>query len=150
VGKYCEKRDPNLAYVAYERGQCDDALLRVCHENSLFKSEARYLVRRRDPELWAKVLQSTNASLRPICPTSSSVRAVPLLCFPIPLPSPIPTLSCCVSSAQCSIKPHCSALLASNLCSRARHDGCRAAREAGAGGQHLQHEPEPAEPAHPH
>ena len=27
VGKYCEKRDPNLACVAYKRGQCDDALV---------------------------------------------------------------------------------------------------------------------------
>lgn len=32
----------------------------MCNENSLFKSEARYLVRRRDPELWAEVLQETN------------------------------------------------------------------------------------------
>lgn len=27
VGKYAEKRDPNLACVAYKRGQCDDALI---------------------------------------------------------------------------------------------------------------------------
>jgi len=32
----------------------------VCNENSLFKSEARYLVRRRDPELWATILVETN------------------------------------------------------------------------------------------
>jgi len=60
VGKYCEKRDPHLACVAYERGQCDQELIRVCNENSLFKSEARYLVRRRDPELWAVVLKEEN------------------------------------------------------------------------------------------
>ena len=60
VGKYCEKRDPHLAYVAYERGQCDQELIKVCNENSLFKSEARYLVRRRDPELWATVLSEDN------------------------------------------------------------------------------------------
>ena len=47
VGKYCEKRDPHLACVAYERGSCDRELIKVCNENSLFKSEARYLVRRR-------------------------------------------------------------------------------------------------------
>lgn len=41
VGKYCEKRDPHLACVAYERGQCDRELINVCNENSLFKSEAR-------------------------------------------------------------------------------------------------------------
>jgi clathrin heavy chain len=37
VGKYCEKRDPHLACIAYERGQCDEELIRVCNENSLFK-----------------------------------------------------------------------------------------------------------------
>lgn len=36
----------------------------VCNENSLFKSEARYLVRRKDPELWAHVLEETNPSRR--------------------------------------------------------------------------------------
>lgn len=44
VGKYCEKRDPHLACVAYERGQCDRELINVCNENSLFKSEARLVV----------------------------------------------------------------------------------------------------------
>jgi len=29
VGKYCEKRDPHLACVAYERGQCDQELIDV-------------------------------------------------------------------------------------------------------------------------
>ena len=29
VGKYCEKRDPHLACVAYERGQCDQELIKV-------------------------------------------------------------------------------------------------------------------------
>ena len=32
----------------------------VCNENSLFKSEARYLVRRREPDLWAHVLNEEN------------------------------------------------------------------------------------------
>ena len=60
TGKYCEKRDPHLACVAYERGQCDRELIKVCNENSLFKSEARYLVKRRDPELWVEVLNESN------------------------------------------------------------------------------------------
>lgn len=60
VGKYCEKRDPHLACVAYERGQCDLELINVCNENSLFKSLARYLVRRRNLELWASVLEEDN------------------------------------------------------------------------------------------
>ncbi|XP_058808391.1 clathrin heavy chain [Phymastichus coffea] len=66
VGKYCEKRDPHLACIAYERGSCDRELIIVCNENSLFKSEARYLVRRRDPELWAEVLNEANPFRRPL------------------------------------------------------------------------------------
>lgn len=60
MGKYCEKRDPHLACVAYERGLCDRELIAVCNDNSLFKSQARYLVRRRDAELWAEVLADPN------------------------------------------------------------------------------------------
>merc|ERR1712241_1463698 len=68
VGKYCEKRDPHLACKAYERGNCDRELIAVCNENSLFKSEARYLVRRRDMELWAEVLndEGQNQYRRPL------------------------------------------------------------------------------------
>lgn len=66
MGKYCEKRDPHLACIAYERGQCDRELISVCNENSLFKSEARYLVRRRDPDLWAEVLLEGNPYKRPL------------------------------------------------------------------------------------
>ncbi len=38
----------------------------MCNENSLFKSEARYLVRRRDTDLWAQVLLETNSYRRPL------------------------------------------------------------------------------------
>ena len=44
VGKYCEKRDPTLAVVAYRRGQCDDELINVTNKNSLFKLQARYAI----------------------------------------------------------------------------------------------------------
>ncbi|XP_075235071.1 clathrin heavy chain-like [Lycorma delicatula] len=56
VGKYCEKRDPHLACIAYERGKCDQEFIDVCYENNLFKNAARYLVRRCDPMLWNKIL----------------------------------------------------------------------------------------------
>ncbi|XP_062203739.1 clathrin heavy chain 1-like isoform X1 [Phragmites australis] len=60
VGKYCEKRDPTLAVVAYRRGQCDDELINVTNKNSLFKLQARYVVERMDGDLWDKVLQPDN------------------------------------------------------------------------------------------
>ena len=37
VGKYAERRDPNLACVAYKRGNCDDALIECTAKNTLFK-----------------------------------------------------------------------------------------------------------------
>merc|ERR1712241_1201904 len=45
---------------------CDRELIAVCNENSLFKSEARYLVKRRDMELWAEVLNDENQYRRPL------------------------------------------------------------------------------------
>ena len=57
VGKYCEKRDPGMAFLAYERGNCKQELIRVCQENSLFKNMARFLVKQRDMELWEQVLK---------------------------------------------------------------------------------------------
>ena len=59
VGKYCEKRDPYLAFIAYQKGQNDAELVQVTNENQMFKHQARYLVKRRNPELWAAVLQES-------------------------------------------------------------------------------------------
>lgn len=41
-------------------------MINVCNENSLFKSEARYLVRRRNPDLWLEVLNENNVYRRPL------------------------------------------------------------------------------------
>ncbi|KAL1920539.1 uncharacterized protein VTP21DRAFT_916 [Calcarisporiella thermophila] len=64
IGKYCEKRDPYLAFVAYQRGQCDYELVKITNENSMFKHQARYLVKRRDAALWAHVLDDANPHRR--------------------------------------------------------------------------------------
>eukprot|EP00775_Hariotina_reticulata_P002628 gene2628-2929_t len=64
VGKYAEKRDPNLACVAYKRGNCDDALIECTNRNSLFKLQARYIVDRGDADLWDKVLDDSNSFRR--------------------------------------------------------------------------------------
>ncbi|SAM07401.1 hypothetical protein [Absidia glauca] len=66
VGKYCEKRDPYLAFICYQKGQCDYELVQVTNENSMFKHQARYLVQRRDQELWAFVLQENNEHRRDV------------------------------------------------------------------------------------
>ncbi|OQD64351.1 hypothetical protein PENPOL_c007G09730 [Penicillium polonicum] len=64
VGKYCEKRDPNLAYIAYSKGQNDLELISITNENSMFRAQARYLVERADPEIWTFVLSENNEGRR--------------------------------------------------------------------------------------
>merc|ERR1739844_391561 len=66
VGRYCEKRDPHLACVAYERGNCDRELIAVCATRTACSSLRRYLVKRRDMELWAEVLGEENQYRRPL------------------------------------------------------------------------------------
>jgi clathrin heavy chain len=66
VGKFCEKLDPFLAFLAYRRaaGACDDELLSVTDKNGLWKDQARYLVERQDRGLWAKTLTDENPHRR--------------------------------------------------------------------------------------
>jgi len=68
VGKYCEDRDPHLAYTAYKRayGSCDEQLVNVTNKNGLFRLQAQYLVERQNPELWALVLTPDNQHRRAI------------------------------------------------------------------------------------
>ncbi|KAM0791024.1 hypothetical protein ACM66B_004322 [Microbotryomycetes sp. NB124-2] len=64
VGRYCEKRDPYLAYIAYAKGFCDEELVAITNDNSMFKHQARYLVKRRRLELWQQVLNPENIHRR--------------------------------------------------------------------------------------
>jgi len=66
VGKFCEKLDPFLAYLAYRRanGACDDELIAVTSKNGLFKDLSRYLVERQDLALWDRVLSTENPHRR--------------------------------------------------------------------------------------
>eukprot|EP01006_Ploeotia_vitrea_P036086 TRINITY_DN65965_c0_g2_i1.p1 TRINITY_DN65965_c0_g2~~TRINITY_DN65965_c0_g2_i1.p1 ORF type:complete len:1702 (-),score=356.35 TRINITY_DN65965_c0_g2_i1:154-5214(-) len=64
LGKYCENRDPNMAYVAYEKGQCDYELVELTSKNCMFKQQSRYLVKRQDAELWAHVLKEDDDTRR--------------------------------------------------------------------------------------
>ena len=64
IGKFCEARDLYLAYIAYTKGFCDEELISITNDNFIFKQQARYLVKRRQPELWAQVLVQDNAHRR--------------------------------------------------------------------------------------
>ena len=76
VGKYCEKRDPSLAYVAYRKGQNDLELITITNENSMYKAQARYLLERADPEIWEFVLKDNNVHRRSLIDQVNST-AVP-------------------------------------------------------------------------
>ncbi|KAF4123045.1 clathrin heavy chain [Geosmithia morbida] len=66
VGKYCEKRDPNLAFIAYSKGQNDLELVNITNENSMYRAQARYLLERSDNELWRFVLSENNIHRRSV------------------------------------------------------------------------------------
>eukprot|EP00964_Phaeocystis_antarctica_P108817 scaffold73324_cov65-Phaeocystis_antarctica.AAC.1 len=46
VGECCEKRDPQLSFLAYKRGMCDDELVDVTNCHGLYMQHACYLVER--------------------------------------------------------------------------------------------------------
>lgn len=64
IGKYCEKRDPNLAYISYRKGQNDLELINITNENSMYKPQSRYLLDRADLEIWSFVLNGNNIHRR--------------------------------------------------------------------------------------
>ncbi|PMD52066.1 clathrin heavy chain [Hyaloscypha bicolor E] len=66
VGNYCAKRDPNLAVIAYKKGENDIELVSLTNENSMFKAQARYLLERADRELWSFVLSHNNIYRRSV------------------------------------------------------------------------------------
>jgi clathrin heavy chain len=76
VGQYCEKRDPNLAFIAYSKGQNDLELINVTNENAMFKAQARYLLDRADSEVWDYVLSPNNMHRRSLVDQVTST-AVP-------------------------------------------------------------------------
>ncbi|GAV54607.1 hypothetical protein ZYGR_0AN00750 [Zygosaccharomyces rouxii] len=84
VGHYCERRDPYLAYIAYEKGTNDEDLIRITNENSMYKYQARYLLKRSDPELWNTVLNSDNVHRQQLIESVISV-GIPELTDPEPV-----------------------------------------------------------------
>lgn len=84
VGRYCEKRDPYLAYIAYEKGSNDEDLIRITNENSMYKYQARYLLKRSDPQLWNTVLDPDNSHRKQLVESVIAV-GIPELTDPEPV-----------------------------------------------------------------
>jgi len=66
VGKYCESRDPHMAFLCYKRawGKCDKQLVEITNKHGFFKDQARYCVERQDADLWGMVLAEENEHRR--------------------------------------------------------------------------------------
>ena len=64
LGKYCENRDPNLSYLAYQKGHCNDELIEVTTKNGMWKQLARHLVKEQNLELWSTVLKNNTPERR--------------------------------------------------------------------------------------
>ena len=79
VGKFCEVRDLYLAYLAYAKGFCDDELISITDDNSMFKQQARDLAVRRQPELWLQVLVHDNIHRRTLIDQVRQTRTGALL-----------------------------------------------------------------------
>jgi len=62
VGKYAEEIDPHLAIIAYKKdwGNCDQELIDITNKYKLFRIQAKYLVERKEKELWESVLSEEN------------------------------------------------------------------------------------------
>lgn len=84
VGRYCEKRDPYLAYIAYSKGSNDEELINITNENKMYKYQARYLLSKSDFELWAKVLSPDNQHRRQLIDQVIST-GIPELSDPEPI-----------------------------------------------------------------
>lgn len=66
VGKYCETRDPHLAFICYRRaaGKCDKELIDISNKHGFFREQARYCVERQNGDLWQMVLSKDNEHRR--------------------------------------------------------------------------------------
>ncbi|EGW30423.1 uncharacterized protein SPAPADRAFT_143892 [Spathaspora passalidarum NRRL Y-27907] len=84
VGKYCEKRDPYLAYISYSKGGNDDELISITNDNKMYKYQARYLLAKSDLDLWNKVLTGDNIHRRQLIDQVIST-GIPELTDPAPV-----------------------------------------------------------------
>eukprot|EP00964_Phaeocystis_antarctica_P050927 scaffold29677_cov73-Phaeocystis_antarctica.AAC.1 len=63
VGECCEKRDPQLSFLAYKRGMCVDELVDVTNRHGLYEQHACFLVERSTSG--PKVLTEVEGETRP-------------------------------------------------------------------------------------
>ncbi|GFE55454.1 clathrin heavy chain [Babesia ovis] len=59
IGRFCEERDPMLAYLIYSEAQLDNDVLRLCIANNLHKMLASYALKRTSSTLWRDIVSGT-------------------------------------------------------------------------------------------
>ncbi|CDR98027.1 clathrin heavy chain, putative [Babesia bigemina] len=65
VGKFCEERDPMLAYLIYSQATMDDDVLRVCAGNSLHRMLASYALKRSSARMWREIFSADSTAVKP-------------------------------------------------------------------------------------
>ncbi|EDO05779.1 uncharacterized protein BBOV_IV001820 [Babesia bovis T2Bo] len=60
IGRFCEDRDPMLAYLVYSEAQLDSDVLRLCIGNGFYKMLAAYALKRSSPSLWHDIFSETS------------------------------------------------------------------------------------------
>ena len=66
IGNYCEKNHPNLALIAYSRGNVDDDVIRICLNNNMLKELVDYLIKRDKFNIWTDIFSKKNMHWRKI------------------------------------------------------------------------------------
>ncbi|KAK2196158.1 bifunctional Clathrin [Babesia duncani] len=62
LGQFCENRDPQLAFLIYSQGDCDNDVVRLCKANGLLRQMAKYALERQSIKLWALIFDENNES----------------------------------------------------------------------------------------
>ncbi|KAK1442350.1 clathrin [Babesia gibsoni] len=91
VGKFCEDRDPMLAFLIYSEALLDSDVVRLCMANSMHKMLASYALKRSSPMLWNGIMSETSTTVNeegrkrlceelvamaPECPNASEISCV--------------------------------------------------------------------------
>ncbi|ORM41265.1 Clathrin heavy chain 1 [Babesia sp. Xinjiang] len=63
IGRFCEERDPMLAYLIYYEAQLDSDVLRLCLANGFHKMLASYALKRSSTSLWRDIVVSNSSTI---------------------------------------------------------------------------------------
>ncbi|GIX64752.1 clathrin heavy chain, putative [Babesia caballi] len=65
VGRFCEERDPMLAFLIYSEATLDDDVLRLCAASGLHKMLTSYAMKRSSARLWRDIFAPDSVAVTP-------------------------------------------------------------------------------------